>query len=123
MQGAALQGVACDLHPVRHGTCHMPCLPAVLQPWQARAGAGHGSEPPRGRAPQAGLNMIRLWGGAAVARDAFYDACDEAGILARPQHTALVQNYMLMCCSRNAFHGACNEAGILARAPKNTASV
>ena len=32
---------------------------------------------------QAGLNMIRLWGGAAVARDAFYDACDEAGILVR----------------------------------------
>lgn len=25
--------------------------------------------------------MIRIWGGAAVARDAFYDACDEAGIL------------------------------------------
>ena len=32
---------------------------------------------------QAGLNMIRLWGGAAVARDAFYDACDEAGLMVR----------------------------------------
>ena len=28
-----------------------------------------------------GLNMIRLWGGAAATRKAFYDACDEAGIL------------------------------------------
>ena len=28
-----------------------------------------------------GLNMIRLWGGAGVTRKAFYDACDEAGIL------------------------------------------
>ncbi|KAK9831543.1 hypothetical protein WJX81_007476 [Elliptochloris bilobata] len=30
---------------------------------------------------EAGLNMIRIWGGAAVARDAFYVACDEAGVL------------------------------------------
>ncbi len=28
--------------------------------------------------------MIRIWGGAAVARGAFYDACDEAGILVWP---------------------------------------
>ena len=37
---------------------------------------------------QAGLNMIRIWGGAAVARDAFYDACDEAGILVWPPPTS-----------------------------------
>ena len=33
------------------------------------------------RCAQMGLNMIRLWGGAACARRPFYDACDEAGIL------------------------------------------
>ena len=30
---------------------------------------------------QMGLNMIRLWGGAGATCKAFYDACDEAGIL------------------------------------------
>ena len=35
----------------------------------------------REAAVQMGLNMIRLWGGAGVTRKAFYDACDEAGIL------------------------------------------
>jgi hypothetical protein len=50
---------------------------------------------------QAGLNMIRLWGGAAVARDAFYDACDEAGILARSPSTPRLSNaFMLVCCAR-----------------------
>lgn len=28
-----------------------------------------------------GLNMMRLWAGAACARAPFYEACDEAGIL------------------------------------------
>lgn len=73
----------------------------MLQPWQAGAGAGHGGEPPRARVRQAGLNMIRLWGGAAVARDAFYDACDEAGILARSPSTPRLSNaFMLVCCAR-----------------------
>ena len=30
---------------------------------------------------QMGFNMIRLWGGAALARQPFYDACDEYGLL------------------------------------------
>ena len=28
-----------------------------------------------------GMNMVRLWGGAACARRPFYDACDKTGIL------------------------------------------
>ena len=49
-------------------SCPPSCSPSPYSSWALR---------------QAGLNMIRLWGGAAVARDAFYDACDEAGILVR----------------------------------------
>ena len=30
---------------------------------------------------QMGMNMIRLWAGAACAREPFYEACDDAGIL------------------------------------------
>ena len=29
----------------------------------------------------AGLNLVRVWGGAAVESDAFYDACDDRGLL------------------------------------------
>ena len=50
---------------------------------------------------QAGLNMIRLWGGAAVARDAFYDACDVAGVMVRhlnssPKFCSRVRNLDLL---------------------------
>ena len=51
--------------------------------------------------------MIRLWGGAAVARDAFYDACDEAGVMARHLNSSP------MFCSRvresgSAWHMHCS---------------
>ena len=32
-------------------------------------------------AANAGLNMLRLWGGASCERGAFFDACDELGVL------------------------------------------
>ncbi len=38
------------------------------------------SKDPQCRA-EMGLNMIRLWGGAAMEQQSFYDACDEHGIL------------------------------------------
>lgn len=42
------------------------------------------------RAAAAGMNAFRLWGGAAAPHDAFYDACDELGIL-------LIQEFPLAC--------------------------
>ena len=76
-----MQGGAYDMCPVLHAhTCHACCLPAVLHPGRQEQVQVKAA---RGRALQAGLNMSRLWGGAAVARAAFYDACDEAGILVR----------------------------------------
>ena len=36
-----------------------------------------------------GLNMIRLWGGAGVPYEAFYNACDEAGVLGNAKNNFL----------------------------------
>ena len=52
-------------------------------------------------AKDANMNILRMWGGAGFAKEAFYDLCDEKGIL-------VWQEFMLAC---NAYP---NEDGYLA---------
>lgn len=39
---------------------------------------------------EANMNILRVWGGSGITKDAFYDACDEYGIL-------IWQEFMLAC--------------------------
>lgn len=69
-------------------------------------------------AQQANFNMLRIWGGGIYERDAFYDACDEAGILIwhdfmfgcspypdhRTQFCALVEKELQYQTTRLATH-------------------
>ncbi len=41
---------------------------------------------------EAGVNMIRIWGGGLFEKDCLYDACDEAGIL-------VTQDFLMACGS------------------------
>ena len=43
-----------------------------------------------GAAFDAGMNILRVWGGSGINKDAFYDICDELGIM-------LWQEFMLSC--------------------------
>ncbi|MBA8793075.1 beta-mannosidase [Friedmanniella endophytica] len=43
-------------------------------------------------AVDAGINLLRVWGGGIVEREDFYDACDEAGIL-------VWQDFLLACAA------------------------
>ncbi len=42
---------------------------------------------------QAGFNLLRLWGGAGIHRDAFYERCDELGILVWQEFPLACNNY------------------------------
>jgi len=48
-------------------------LPATVTPAQVRRQVG--------RARDLNMNMLRVWGGGLYESDAFYDACDELGVL------------------------------------------
>jgi len=44
-------------------------------------------------AKDANMNIFRMWGGAGIQKDIFYDLCDEAGIMVWQEFTLACNNY------------------------------